>query len=82
MPDGAVFARRIHALKDDEQRMLPVCVKDLLERVESAAVFYKNSAGCFLRLVSAVFIGLKTRKIEPDVRLDQVGRLQFHGRIT
>jgi hypothetical protein len=42
MPDGAILAGRVHALKDDQERVTVGCVMKLLQRAELLHVLFKQ----------------------------------------
>jgi hypothetical protein len=80
--DGAVLAGGVHALENDEQGLLLAGVEDLLQLVELSAVLDEDCGSGLLRLVVA---GVGARPfLQPDmgVRLDEIGRLDFHESIT
>ena len=61
--DGAVLARRIHALKDHEQRPAVLRVKPLLEIVQPLAVGFEDLFGLVL-VETALVVGLVRPEME------------------
>jgi hypothetical protein len=63
--DGAVFSRRIHRLKDQQDSMTIGCVEKLLLRTEPRNVLFQEFLIFFLRLVCR--IGLRRPLLEIDL---------------
>jgi hypothetical protein len=72
MADGPIFACGIHALKDNEERLLLTGEEDILQIDEFAAMTFEYGGGGILMLEGACVIGRDARQVKLRVVLDQV----------
>jgi hypothetical protein len=79
---GAVFAGGVHALEDDEQGFSLACVKDVLKVIEGGAMVDEDVFRGLFGLEDSGIGGRYFGQPYLGVRLDEIGRLNFHKRYS
>jgi hypothetical protein len=79
VPDGAVFAGCVHALKDDQHRLGSGGIKDLLQCVQLVLMLGDCYFGGFLVAEVVMLVGGDMGKPYFGVRMDDIGGFELHG---